>query len=327
MKKGLRVFLAGAAFVMPALSAHATGPSFSLATAPRCAGIFADLPIAESVIHTTEDGLRVLYRTSGSKSPKARILFLNGIDKDMSEWSGLRSTMEKRYPEAAFVQVDLIGQGKSAEMNSSASEIHFSLQVRVLKDLIEKNGWDQEPLIVVGHSYGGGIAARLNAEHPGRIQEIILAAPFADFLETKQPGIGPFLMAQKMAMDAWGLGPWYEMMVSTTTESGMAATWLPYSTMKQSKSTLKNVIAMTRGIRQLNMDQAVANPGDARISIIAFTHDEVVPPHALMSMWNRIPEANRGQFRLMMGTHEAPQWLPEAVGREIWPVLDGVFQN
>lgn len=284
----------------------------------------------QSTVFTGQSGWKIVYRFSGPAKPKARILFLNGIDKDMTEWDSMRAAIAEKYPDAAFAQVDLVGQGQAGELNRSKidplkSEISYSVQTALLRELIRKEGWDNENLVIIGHSYGGGIAARLNAETHGMVKEVVLVAPFVDFLETQQPGVGPFMAAQKMFFEMWGLRSVYDYMVGAGTETGMIATWLPYSMVKGPKSSLSNIIALTRGIRDLNMAGSVQNAGDTKISLIGFTHDEVVPPPAIASLWENIPNANRGEFNVLFGTHESPSWLPETVSASLQTTLDRVF--
>jgi pimeloyl-ACP methyl ester carboxylesterase len=265
---------------------------------------------------------QIVFETHGNEQAETQVVFLNGIDKDLSQWTRVRQQMQIERPDWGFTQIDLLGQGKTSDLNPSKdSSIPFQEQVAALKQMILDRGLDQKNLILIGHSYGGGIAARLIKENPGMVRETVLISPFVDHLETHQVGVGPIMWWMKQWSHMTGMKALYDMNVQMGSDMGTMMTWPVYSFWHASGARVTDVMALSKGIRDLNMDQSVSAAGTTRIHMLVSQMDELIPTTAHSLLWARVPKENRGRFGLMVSTHESVTTAPGLVSGEILKTL------
>lgn len=277
----------------------------------------------EALSTIESNGKRLVFEFFGSEDAATQVIFLNGIDKGLSQWTRVRESLQFKHPDWGFTHIDLLGQGKTAELNPTVgNSISYREQVDALNVLIRSRGLAGKKLILIGHSYGGGIAARLIKENPGLVKEAILVSPFVDHLETHQPGVGPVLWWAKQWSDMMGLRGLYEAQVQMGSDAGAMMTWPVYSYWHSTNARLSDVMALSRGIRDLQMDQSLRGAGPTRISILSAQMDELIPVSAHAALFAQVPTSARGRFALMTTTHESVTTAPDLVAREILRTLD-----
>lgn len=101
--------------------------------------------------------------------------------------------LDQRLAEAGFrvVRFDLYGRGWSARPDLNYDRDLFASQLRELMDALQI-----ERAHVIGLSMGGAIAGRFAAEHPERIDKLVLIAPFTlsrDITPLQWPIVGEWL--------------------------------------------------------------------------------------------------------------------------------------
>jgi pimeloyl-ACP methyl ester carboxylesterase len=99
------------------------------------------------------------------------------------QWRGL---MELLAPKFHVLAPDSWGAGKSPEWPSDRI-ITLHDEVGLIEPVLDKAG---APLVLVGHSYGGGIALRAAIEQPGRVRALALYEPTL-FALIEQQGPSP----------------------------------------------------------------------------------------------------------------------------------------
>jgi len=127
---------------------------------------------------TTEDGRALSYLHSGPVTGQ-RVIFIHGTPGDAGNFAhfltGPESDQEAN-PLAGLelVSVDRLGFGHS----DRSVEVSFEQQARAIAALlVERDGkWP----ILVGHSLGGPIAARLAGDEPDRVDGLIIVAGSLD---------------------------------------------------------------------------------------------------------------------------------------------------
>lgn len=122
---------------------------------------------------TTDAGARFTwYRDTG----KPKLLLLHGITgSGMTQWAGNAKELSKHFD---LILPDLLGHGKST-WNWSGNSI--DAQVAHVNLLLDSLGV-QEPVYVVGNSYGGAIAANFAEQHPERTRALIIYdGPASDY--------------------------------------------------------------------------------------------------------------------------------------------------
>ena len=260
----------------------------------------------EQLILHTRRGASVAIRRRGRADASSQVLFLNGIDRDMSQWSKLIDQLSSRDANAAYLQVDLLGQGQTAKWAGSPKQaLPYELQIELLEDLSQASKLSpDQSLTIVGHSYGGGIAVKFAQLHPRLVRRLVLIAPYVDNLEHYQIGAGPILMWTKTWFEMFGAEKMYRDYFHLANESWMKASWSTYRAMKGSSANLDDVIALTRGIEDLGMTQAVVGLTDVKVDMVVASFDEVIPMAAHLLLFNHIPQDSRGSFKVLMSTHE-----------------------
>ena len=103
----------------------------------------------------------------GPRRP-AQILGIHGLTGHGRRWQTLATS---HLPEFAFVAPDLIGHGRS----SWAAPWTIDANVGALAGLLDAEA--DEPVVVVGHSFGGAVALNLAATRPDLVAALVLLDP------------------------------------------------------------------------------------------------------------------------------------------------------
>ncbi|TDP45347.1 pimeloyl-ACP methyl ester carboxylesterase [Zavarzinia compransoris] len=122
------------------------------------------------------DGQSIAYHTSAGKSPG--VLFLGGFKSDMT---GTKATALDAWCGAtgrAFTRFDYEGHGASSGRFTEGTIGRWLDDALAVIDLVTAG-----PLIVVGSSMGGWIAALATLARPGRVAGLITLAAAPDFTD------------------------------------------------------------------------------------------------------------------------------------------------
>lgn len=153
--------------------------------------------------------------------PRRTLVFLHGFGGQAVQW---RYQLQKFSRENRVIALDLRGHGHSDKPASSYSMDEIQADLRAALDTLGVN----EPFILIGHSFGGAIAAEFAFNHPQRLGRLILMATAGEFkfnplfrfaLNLPMPillAIGPFtrkwLYAPPLILQQWyhnNLARWY----------------------------------------------------------------------------------------------------------------------
>ncbi len=107
-------------------------------------------------------------------APSGRVVLVHGAPARATSWDTLIESMETRsaFPAREVIAVDRPGYGNSA----MPEDVSLAGQARAMRPLLDHD----EPVVLVGHSYGGPIALRAAIEYPHRIKAIVLLAGATD---------------------------------------------------------------------------------------------------------------------------------------------------
>ncbi|MCH8504820.1 MAG: alpha/beta hydrolase [Ectothiorhodospiraceae bacterium] len=109
------------------------------------------------------------YRTLGAGSP---VMALHCSGGSSAQWLPLMEHMATRN---TVISVDLVGHGRSGGWQDGE---YPSLQGEVAR-LERLLALLEQPVHLVGHSYGGAVALKLALTHPDRVRSLVLYEPVA----------------------------------------------------------------------------------------------------------------------------------------------------
>jgi len=121
--------------------------------------------------HSAEwlDAGGVLVRTVRAGTGDTTLLLLHGYGESLTTW---RAIFDRLAAHAKVVAIDLPGFGGSAKPDTSYS---LATLTSWLSGFMDR--WTTGPVVIVGHSMGGELAASLALARPDRIKLVILIAP------------------------------------------------------------------------------------------------------------------------------------------------------
>ncbi|TAM82347.1 MAG: alpha/beta fold hydrolase [Candidimonas sp.] len=132
----------------------------------------------EQLVSTGHGDLNVVRWPCGAPRPAATVVLLHGIFGDTSTWSGLASNLSRTGLDA--MAIDLPCHGKSLSTVTDLPAV-----VDCLAEAIEKSC--STPIVLVGHSFGGALAARVAASAPRlAVRSLVLIAPVGLGTEIQQ---------------------------------------------------------------------------------------------------------------------------------------------
>ncbi len=123
--------------------------------------------------HLTEiDGRTVAYATGGQGLP---VLFIHGWGLDHRAY--LRPLKQLMLRGCRVIAPSLPGFGGSAGLR--ASDLSLTGHAEWLARFLDEIG-ETEPFVVLGHSFGGGVATRLAVENPSCVSSLVLVNSVGD---------------------------------------------------------------------------------------------------------------------------------------------------
>lgn len=149
------------------------------------------------------------------------------------------------------------------------------------------------PIIVMGESMGGAVAALLAARPGHSADAYVLAAPAVWGWDQMDPAVAATLMAVDAVAPGWSPGP-------GRLGENIAASDNYAALLRLSRDPLtlrRDTIGSLRGLVDL-MAAAQAASGElhGRVLILSGRRDQLVPPHATAAAWAKLPPGVRRAF-------------------------------
>ena len=124
------------------------------------------------------DGVSLYYQRTGNGEP---VVFSHGIPTDYRAWGSQVEALSKTYATVVYSRRYAAPNKREGDVADST----VGSNAADLKALIEKLGI--APVHLVGHSYGGFIAAFLAADHPDLVRTLVLVEPATATLLIENP--------------------------------------------------------------------------------------------------------------------------------------------
>lgn len=120
------------------------------------------------------DGIEMRYADIGNET-KPLVVFIHGAPGSLDAFNKFLKDPELRS-KTRMIAVDRAGYGLS---NFGIPETSLQKQAKLIAPLLYKNRNSQKP-VIVGHSFGGTIAAKLAMDYPDMVGGVILAGAAID---------------------------------------------------------------------------------------------------------------------------------------------------
>ena len=123
---------------------------------------------------STQPRLRLSVIDVAPDYPQHTLVFLHGFAGRATHW---QYQLKNFSDDNRVIAVDLRGHGRSDKPRSGYSMAQILSDVMAVLDSMGVN----EPFVLVGHSFGGAIAAEFAAAHPERVSHLILIAATGEY--------------------------------------------------------------------------------------------------------------------------------------------------
>lgn len=124
------------------------------------------------------NGVSLYYERAGSGEP---VLFSHGVPTDYRAWGAQVGEFSKTRSTVVYSRRYAAPNQREGDVSDSTVEANAA----DLKGMIEKLGI--APVHLVGHSYGGFVAAHLAADHPDLVRSLVLVEPAIATLLVEDP--------------------------------------------------------------------------------------------------------------------------------------------
>lgn len=115
-----------------------------------------------------------IFRSGSPDQPP--LLLLHSSQSNSGQWRLLLQTLEPYFD---LVAVDLLGYGKAPAVTpSDPQQFRFSDEIPRILSAVDSLSW-QQPLTLVGHSYGGALALKFAVEQTFDLRSLVLFEPVA----------------------------------------------------------------------------------------------------------------------------------------------------
>lgn len=154
-----------------------------------------------AIKHAKVNGAELTYRVEGDGPP---VVLLNGFLGDYRGWHRQVDALSPQHRVIALSQ-RYFPPNKWPDDGAGFGPATF---VADLVLLLRQLG--VPPVHLIGHSYGGGVAARLAAEHPELVRTLVLGEPALQNLALDHPAmsglLNEFMEMRKASREAWQRG-------------------------------------------------------------------------------------------------------------------------
>lgn len=127
-------------------------------------------------VFLAEDHVRIFYQSWTVANPKGIVLVSHGLGEHSGRYENLMNALDGKS--ISFYAIDHRGHGKSGgkrgHVDSYMNYINDFKQM--VEDVVKKENGPGVPVILLGHSMGGLIAAKYALTHPGDMDALILSA-------------------------------------------------------------------------------------------------------------------------------------------------------
>lgn len=122
---------------------------------------------------TLPDGAQIAWREAGDTSSDFALVMLHGISSGAASWLGVAQDLQQLHPGVRVLAWDAPGYGASTPLAAAApSDADYAARVQQSLTAL-----GVQRCVLVGHSLGALMAARLAVDMPALVQQLVLISP------------------------------------------------------------------------------------------------------------------------------------------------------
>jgi pimeloyl-ACP methyl ester carboxylesterase len=260
---------------------------------------------------TVRPGQRLYVEHYPAANGKPTVWVANGLTWSTEQWQSYVDALKKLDPDLGIVAWDMEGQGKTlldkAPINFDIPLDHQIQDLRDLRDTLNIPG----PQILVGLSYGGGIALQYLATYPADFQKIVAVSPYIHPMPTQVLWIKQQIQANRMMFP---LNPAsddelydYFLHVLVQTQYPMLEPIMLTNPFK-----IEGVYRMAKGSKTFDAAKLVALFPAGKLHLVTGENDPFVTLVEQSAFWQAVPKWARGSWIIIKDTsHKPPEERPD----------------
>lgn len=178
------------------------------------------------------------YVRKSNHPHRPKCLFIHGNPGCLLDWAHLIPRLSNVADVAA---IDLPGFGRSARRNATPEAVDLEHLATSVVGAADALGW-HEPIFLVGHSHGGGVAQMVAARHPARVAGLVLIASLGatmhpSYRALSLPGMAPLMRGAGLLFGVRLLRPMSRLILGQIMRDIFAPEGVPAATLERELDT------------------------------------------------------------------------------------------
>lgn len=261
-----------------------------------------------------------LYVSHQAATPgQSTIVILNGLTHTTENWKTFLMHFNRNGH--GIVQIDLAGQGKTLSKNGAVNSVIRHAEQAVYVSRVIQSLKINSRVVMLGLSYGGGVATYFAAKFPQLVSKLIILAPYTEPQPDQDKWIRDRIAATRIAFpynpatDDELYDYFLKQLVYTvypTAEPDLLT--IPYK--------LEAVFRMAQGIRKLHTAKHSATLPPNSVHLVGGGSDQLVKPEVLDRFWSALPQATKASRLIIRNTdHDLIRLEPKLVAQWVERIL------
>jgi pimeloyl-ACP methyl ester carboxylesterase len=252
---------------------------------------------------------------------KPTIFCLNGLTWSTRDWEVLVKALDKIEPGLGVVLYDMKGMGRTLLRTGMVREpITLEEQMQDLEDL-QKTLHVQGPTVVIGLSYGGGLALMNYAKNPNAFDKVIAISPFIASITDQDAIIRNSILWTRITFP-----------MNTASDDELYDYFLRkliYSTyplvepvVLENQYKLEAIFRMVQGARKFVAKQLSPQMRKGRLHVVGSIDDPYVKDQELRDFWQSLNGRGESYLRLTDTGHKSITERPELIAGWLKEILN-----
>lgn len=266
------------------------------------------------------NGKKLYVEYTPARNQKPTVVFVNGLTYSTRNW--FLAAQYLRGWGYGVVLFDMAGMGTTLLSNPlPQGAIYYQQQAADIKTLLLSLKI-RPPYNLAGLSYGGGIIAAFAGMFPQDVGNLIMMAPYTEFLETQKQWIKNQISLTRKMFPA---NPATDEQLTDYFIRELVYTTYPLAEISSVENPFKleGITRLVQGIRMYQpIDEASKLPTKS-LHLVLAEHDQYIPSNIYEKYWNAVPaRAHASRTLVKFSEHKIPEAFPRFTAQFIRGVLD-----